>query len=567
MSTLHSLLSRILHPGNLQRPARATPHTWAKGKSPAPGLSRSPHGRKRRTREAGGCGGQGGHGGCGRCGAESAAGPPPGERCSRRRVSEEPREGGGASRTLGPGTGASPRPKSLPIPAAIRAEPPCRREARGGTKDGAPAPGRLRGPRASGAALVAAGREGGGQRPRPASVRTLGRGSARRGNGGLARRAPPHQPRRVAAGLRGHGHADPGLHGPLRRRPALRGGPQQDLTAARPRSTGRDQRCRVPDHPLLLHPRALPEMFCGGAVRGLSSRRDDVLNLRWRHKLLLPTMASLPLLMVYFTNFGNTTIVVPKPFRLLLGMHLDLGILYYVYMGMLAVFCTNAINILAGINGIEAGQSLVIAASIIIFNIVELNGDYRDDHIFSLYFMIPFFFTTLGLFYHNWYPSRVFVGDTFCYFAGMTFAVVGILGHFSKTMLLFFIPQVLNFLYSLPQLFHVIPCPRHRLPRLNTSTGKLEMSYSKFKTRSLSALGTNILKVVKILHVVDVRSGMDEDGEYTECNNMTLINFVIKLIGPTHERNLTLLLLLIQVLGSMIAFSIRYQLVRLFYDV
>lgn len=63
------------------------------------------------------------------------------------------------------------------------------------------------------------------------------------------------------------------------------------------------------------------------------------------------------------------------------------------------------------------------------------------------------------------YPSRVFVGDTFCYFAGMTFAVVGILGHFSKTMLLFFLPQVLNFLYSLPQLFHIIPCPRHRLPR------------------------------------------------------------------------------------------------------
>lgn len=52
---------------------------------------------------------------------------------------------------------------------------------------------------------------------------------------------------------------------------------------------------------------------------------DDVLNLRWRHKLLLPTMASLPLLMVYFTNFGNTVIVVPKPFRVLLGLHLDLG--------------------------------------------------------------------------------------------------------------------------------------------------------------------------------------------------------------------------------------------------
>lgn len=50
-----------------------------------------------------------------------------------------------------------------------------------------------------------------------------------------------------------------------------------------------------------------------------------------------------------------------------------------MYMGMLAVFCTNAINILAGINGIEAGQSLVIAASIIVFNIVELNG--KEDNV------------------------------------------------------------------------------------------------------------------------------------------------------------------------------------------
>lgn len=55
---------------------------------------------------------------------------------------------------------------------------------------------------------------------------------------------------------------------------------------------------------------------------------DDVLNLRWRHKLLLPTIASLPLLMVYFTNFGNTVIVVPKPFRVLLGINLDLGELW-----------------------------------------------------------------------------------------------------------------------------------------------------------------------------------------------------------------------------------------------
>ena len=49
-------------------------------------------------------------------------------------------------------------------------------------------------------------------------------------------------------------------------------------------------------------------------------------------------------------------------------------------MGMLAVFCTNAINIVAGINGIEAGQSLVIALSVIVFNFIELSGSYISLH-------------------------------------------------------------------------------------------------------------------------------------------------------------------------------------------
>lgn len=31
-----------------------------------------------------------------------------------------------------------------------------------------------------------------------------------------------------------------------------------------------------------------------------------------------------------------------------------------IYMGMLAVFCTNAVNIYAGINGLEAGQVLFL---------------------------------------------------------------------------------------------------------------------------------------------------------------------------------------------------------------
>ena len=83
-------------------------------------------------------------------------------------------------------------------------------------------------------------------------------------------------------------------------------------------------------------------------------------DLRWRHKLFLPTIASLPILVVYYITTNRTEIVVPLYLRQWIGNTVELGVLYYVYMGMLAIFCTNAINILAGINGLEVGQSVII---------------------------------------------------------------------------------------------------------------------------------------------------------------------------------------------------------------
>jgi UDP-N-acetylglucosamine--dolichyl-phosphate N-acetylglucosaminephosphotransferase len=174
---------------------------------------------------------------------------------------------------------------------------------------------------------------------------------------------------------------------------------------------------------------------------------DDVVDLKWRHKVIVPTVASFPLLMAYK---GLTSVVVPKMFRNILGMNINLGIIYHIYMGNIAIFCTNAINIYAGINGIEVGQSMIIGCFIIIHNIIEININEKlgtpegeknvENHMYSLTIMIPFLLCTLALLKHNRFPSKVFIGDTFCYCAGMTFAVVGILGHFSKTMMLFFIP-------------------------------------------------------------------------------------------------------------------------------
>ncbi|XP_033201326.1 alg7 dolichyl-phosphate N-acetylglucosaminephosphotransferase isoform X1 [Bombus vancouverensis nearcticus] len=291
---------------------------------------------------------------------------------------------------------------------------------------------------------------------------------------------------------------------------------------------------------------------------------DDVLDLRWRHKLLLPTIASLPLLMVYYINFNSTLIIVPKPLRPWFGLSVDLWIFYYLYMGMLAVFCTNAINILAGINGLEVGQSLVISISILLFNIIELSGDLWKAHQFSLYFMLPYIATSLGLLKFNWYPAQVFVGDTFCYLSGMTFAVVGIIGHFSKTTLLFFIPQIINFLYSVPQLFHLIPCPRHRLPKYNKKTDKLDISTTVFNKKDIGSVGKFIAWIFRKLNII---KWQEDDQGIVTCNNLTLINFVLINTGPMNEPTLTLILLLIQVVSSSLAFLIRYPLASIFYEV
>ncbi|KAL3533690.1 hypothetical protein ACH5RR_007211 [Cinchona calisaya] len=201
---------------------------------------------------------------------------------------------------------------------------------------------------------------------------------------------------------------------------------------------------------------------------------DDVLDVPWRVKLVLPSVAALPLLMAYA---GHTTIVIPKPLVQYFGKSIDLGWVYKLYMGLLAVFCTNSVNIHAGINGLEVGQTIVIACAILVHNIMQIGGskdpEYQQAHAFSIYLVQPLIATSLALFSFNWYPSSAFVGDTYTYFAGMTMAVVGILGHFSETLLIFFAPQVLNFLTSLPQLAGIVYCPRHRLPRFDPQSGLL----------------------------------------------------------------------------------------------
>lgn len=288
---------------------------------------------------------------------------------------------------------------------------------------------------------------------------------------------------------------------------------------------------------------------------------DDVLNLKWRHKIVLPALATLPLLIIYKMTCGVTFVVVPLQLRFLFGHLVDLGVFYYCYMSMMAIFCTHSINILAGVNGVEVGQSLVIAFAILMNSLILLiRGEAVDHAHLAIYLILPFIGVSLALLKHNWFPARVFVGDTFCYFAGMTFAVIGILGHFSKTLLLFFAPQVINFVLSAPQLFGIVPCPRHRLPRLCKETGKLEAS--KVTVDHLGTLGGAVVGLLSLIGLV--KEYPSEKGKRT-LSNFTLLNVLLIRFGPMREDKLAVLMMMVQAMFCLAGFVVRYYLSTLIF--
>ncbi|KAL4854028.1 UDP-N-acetylglucosamine--dolichyl-phosphate N-acetylglucosaminephosphotransferase [Chlorella vulgaris] len=264
---------------------------------------------------------------------------------------------------------------------------------------------------------------------------------------------------------------------------------------------------------------------------------DDVLDIPWRVKLILPCIASLPLLIAYT---GGTGVVVPDLLcngPLNMPAYLELGVIYKVQIcpratlknsqrrgwGCLAgwdgwivssVLATGLLpQDLSSVEILVENIRLFGGPAVLFHNLLALSrgaGDtpeQQDGHLFAAYLMMPLVATTLALLVFNWFPAKVFVGDTFTYFAGMTLAVAGILGHFSETLLLFFIPQIINFVYSLPQLFKFVPCPRHRLPRFDSSTG--------------------------LLHATP---------------NMNVVNLTLRLLGPCSELWLCMRILIMQIL-------------------
>jgi len=302
---------------------------------------------------------------------------------------------------------------------------------------------------------------------------------------------------------------------------------------------------------------------------------DDVLDLRWRHKIPLPFLANLPLLLVYHAAGGLTGFVVPNQLQWLLGPYLELSIFFYLFLLGLVVVSTHAINIYAGVNGLEVGQAVVIAGAVAILNIVLLiknNDQGADAHEFrmhqmqSLMLVLPFLATSIALMRLNWWPSKVFVGDTYAYFAGATLAAVSVVGHSTKTMTFLLIPQFLNALYSVPQLFKVVDCPRHRMPGYDSNRDVLLNSYFEIDPENLSKSASALIWLLRTFRLAKFLPADPKTG-FVQVSNLTLPNFFMHAFGECREDVLCSRLLMFQALCAVLLFFIRFGLAGYCYDV
>jgi UDP-N-acetylglucosamine--dolichyl-phosphate N-acetylglucosaminephosphotransferase len=127
------------------------------------------------------------------------------------------------------------------------------------------------------------------------------------------------------------------------------------------------------------------------------------------------------------------------------------------------------------------------------------------------------------------------------------------------------IPQVFNFCYSIPQLFGLIPCPRHRLPHFNARTGLLEPSVTRWEAEFKKQPRPPIAAVIRLLGRLRLlRVTEDKDtGKILETTNFTILNLWLVWRGPLREDRLAWEITGMQVAVGLFGLFVRHRLALL----
>jgi UDP-N-acetylglucosamine--dolichyl-phosphate N-acetylglucosaminephosphotransferase len=145
---------------------------------------------------------------------------------------------------------------------------------------------------------------------------------------------------------------------------------------------------------------------------GVIGTIDDLFPLRQRYKPFLVAIMSAPLAYAFL---GTTSIYLP-----LVGA-IPFGILLPVFIVPLAVATSaNLSNMLAGFNGLETGCTVIALAALTFLAL--LKGSEVGSIVGSL-----FLAGYLGFLVLNWYPAKIFPGDTGTLMAGTAIVTVGLI--------------------------------------------------------------------------------------------------------------------------------------------
>jgi len=173
-------------------------------------------------------------------------------------------------------------------------------------------------------------------------------------------------------------------------------------------------------------------------LAGFIGFTDDILG--WKQgltqfqKFLLTIPIALPLMVI---NAGHSVMEIP-----FLGM-IDFGLVYPLLLVPVGVIgAANGFNLLAGYNGLEAGMGFII------FTTFGITGLIVEKYWISLIALIVSA-SLLAFLNFNWYPAKVFPGNSFTYSVGALIATIAILGDMERLavwlFLLYFVDGLLYF--------------------------------------------------------------------------------------------------------------------------
>ena len=158
---------------------------------------------------------------------------------------------------------------------------------------------------------------------------------------------------------------------------------------------------------------------------------DDLVSMPQQIKAFMPLFAALPLIVI---KEGSTFMRIP------FWGNVNFGLLYTLVIIPLEVtIAANAVNMLAGFNGLEVGMGIMAVGSLAIIA-------YLLGKITVLVILLATLGALLATLYYNWYPAKILVGDVGTLSIGAIIAAVVIMGNFEIAGVILLIPYIVDFL-------------------------------------------------------------------------------------------------------------------------